>query len=230
MVAPEKKSPWIKVAVAILGLALIGAGIWFVTHMEKGKADKPKAPKIALIAPPPPPPPPPPKEEKKPEPPREAKEMKMEQPTPKADPAPPSQDLKMEGPAGNGSSAFSAGRVTNEDLSKVGKGDGGGGDGVGKPGGGMFDPFNNYANLIKGEMQRMLRKNSSLKSQRYTVEVKVWVSASGSLEKIEIASSTGNEELDEVIRKGISAMPSFTQAPPAGMGQPIRLRIVTQNT
>jgi len=228
MAAAEKKSAWVKVVLAVLIFALIGGGIWFVTSMDKQKAGKPKAPKIALIAAPPPPPPPPPKEEKKPEPPKEAKEMKMEQPTPKAEQAPPSQDLKMEGPAGNGPSAFAAGRVSNEDLSKVGKGDGSLGGAGGKVGG--VDPFNNYANLIKGEMQRMLRKNSALKSQRYTVEIKVWVSPSGSVDKVEITSSTGNEDLDELIRKGIGTMPNFSQAPPASMGQPIHLRIVTQNS
>jgi TonB family protein len=156
----------------------------------------------------------------------------MEQPTPKAEQAPPSQDLKMEGTAGNGPSAFSAGRVTNEDLSKVGKGGGSeGGGGSGDPcKRSGFDPCNNYANLIKGEMQRMLRKNSALKLQQYAVEIKVWVSPSGLIDKVEISSSTGNEELDELIRKGIAAMPNFSQAPPASMGQPIHLRIVTRNT
>jgi protein TonB len=228
MAEAEKKSGWVKVVVALVALVLIGAGTWFVMTMDKSKSSKPKAPKISLIAAPPPPPPPPPKEEKKPEPPKEVKEIKMEQPTPKAEATPPSQDLKMEGAAGNGPSAFAAGRVSNEDISKVGKGDGTGGGKGG--GGGLFDPFNNYANLVKGEMQRLLRKNSALKSQRYTVEVKVWFSHAGAVEKVEISTSTGNDDLDDLIRKGIASMPTFNQAPPQGMAQPIRLRIMNQNS
>jgi hypothetical protein len=148
--------------------------------------------------------------------------MKVDQPVVKQEQAPPSPELKMEGPAGDGPSAFGAGRVTNEDLSKVGKGGGGLG---GK--GGMFNPNANYANLLKGELQRYLSKNNALKRRRYAIDISIWVSPGGGVERFELIGTTGDSELDDAIKKAVKELPSFSQKPPNGMPQPIRLRVIT---
>jgi protein TonB len=202
--------------VALVILALLA---WGIFKLLNNKSDKPpKAPKITLMAPPPPPPPPP-KFEKKPEP-KEQKEVKVEQAKPKEAPPQPSPDLKMDGPAGDGPSAFAAGKITNDDLSKVGTG------GNGNKGG-MFNPFNNYANLLKGDLQRYLKKNNTLRQRRYTVEVHVWVTAGGELKKFEVVGSTGDSNTDDAIQQALSSLTKFDQPPPANMPQPIRLRVVT---
>lgn len=205
--------------IIMLALALLGWGLWTVLS---GKSKQPpKPPKITLVAPAPPPPPPPPKFEKKPDPPKEQKEIKVDQPVPKDAPQ-PSPELKMEGPAGNGPSAFGAGKITSDDVSKVGTG--------GRVGGeknGMFNPFNNYANLLKGELQRYLSKNNALRRRHYTVEVRAWVAGGGELERFELIGGTGDSDTDEAIRHAMSSLSGFSQAPPASMPQPIRLRIVT---
>lgn len=201
-------------------LALIG---WGLTALLGGKSKlSPKPPKITLMTPAaPPPPPPPPKEEKKPDPPKELKEVKVEQPKPKEAPPQPTPELKMDGPAGDGPSAFAAGKITSDDLSKIGTGSGSGG------GGGMFNPFNNYANLLKGEVQRYLGKNKALRRRHYTVEVHVWVNGGGELKRFELIGSTGDGDTDEAIRQSMASLSGFSQKMPANMPQPIRLRIVT---
>jgi len=203
--------------VVLVGAALLGAGVWFLMSGKSQQA--PKAPKITLLTPPPPPPPPP-KFEKKPDPPKEQKEIKVEQPQPKQAPPQPSPDLKMEGPAGDGPSAFGAGKITNDDLSKIGTG------GTGEKGG-LFSPFNNYANLLKGDLQRYLRKNNTLRQRHYTVEVRVWVGGGGELKKFELIGSTGDSNTDDAIQQALSSLSGFDQPPPANMPQPIRLKIVT---
>jgi len=102
----------IGLVVALLCLAL-GWSVYSAFAGKSSAARKP--PKISLIpTAPPPPPPPPPKEEKRPEPPKQ-QEIKTSAPPEQKPVAPtPTQDLKMEGAAGDGPSAFSAGRVTNE--------------------------------------------------------------------------------------------------------------------
>jgi protein TonB len=138
----------------------------------------------------------------------------------------------MEGPAGDGPSAFSAGKVSNEDMSKIGK-SGPGSNGPGGPGGGigsknsMLNPSANYANMLKGEMQRYLSKNNALKRRRYAIDISVWVSVGGGIDKFELLGSTGDADTDASIQKAITELPGFTQAPPTGMPQPIRLRIIT---
>lgn len=203
--------------VAAIVAALLLAGC------EKSEQKK-KAPKITLLTPaaPPPPPPPPPKYEKKPDPPKEQKEMKVDQQVEKKVEQQAAPELKMDGPAGNGPSAFGAGAITSEDLSKVGSGKAGSAEKTG-----MFNPFNNYATALKGELQRYLGKNNALRRRRYSLDVHVWVDGAGQIKRYELIGSSNDGETDDAIRAAIAALPGFSQAPPASMPQPVRLRIVT---
>jgi outer membrane biosynthesis protein TonB len=232
--APDKKSAATTLLAVLVGLLVLGLIAWGLMSMM-GKSEKPadkKPPKITLVAPPPPPPPPPPKFEKKPDPPKEQKEMKVDQPVVKQEQAPPTPELKMEGPAGDGPSAFGAGKVSNEDMSKIGKsatgpvGTGGPSGAIGSKSS-MLNPLANYANMLKGEMQRYLSKNNALKRRRYAIDISVWVSVGGGMERFELLGTSGDTDTDAAIKKAISELPGFTQAPPAGMPQPIRLRIIT---
>lgn len=209
----ERKS---KLQPLVFGIVCIGMLVLLglVVKSFMGKSDAPKKPpKISLIPTTPPPPPPPPKEEKKPEPPKEQKEVKMEQVEQKI--APPNPELKMEGQAGDGPSAFSAGKVTSEDLSKVGGG-----------GGGLVNPFNTYAMSIKSELQRQLAKRSELKRRQYRIEVNLWVTDSGRVKNYELLGTTNDPDTDDAIRSVLASLPSFSEAPPPHMPQPIKLRLV----
>ena len=222
-----------RLQIALIVVATLVAMVlatYFVMGLGKKETAK-KAPRITLLTPPapPPPPPPPPKFEKKPDPPKEQKAMKVEQPLPKPDATPPAPELKMDGPVGNGPSAFAAGKITSDDLSKIG---------AGKPGGsvaaaaaadktGMFNPYTNYLNVAKGELQRYLNKNAGLRRQRYVVELHLWVSAAGAVSRFEMVGSSGDRDIDEVITQAMAAAPGFTQTLPANMPQPIRLRLST---
>lgn len=203
------------VTVILVVFALLGWGLYSLLDGKPGK--KPKAPKISLIPSAPPPPPPPPKIEKKPpEPPKDQKEIKVDQPVQKAEAPVPSPELKMDGPAGDGPSNFAAGTITSEDLSKVGTGKGA-----------LLNPFNTYAGLLKGDLQRYLRQNKTLRLRQYRIEVRVWVGNDGSLKRSELIGGTGDDGTDESIREALKTAPIFSEAPPANMPQPIRLRIVT---
>jgi outer membrane biosynthesis protein TonB len=208
---------------ALLVLALMGYGVY---KLVTGKtATTHKAPKISLIPTTPPPPPPPPQKPPKPEPPKEQKEVKVDQlaPPKEAVPAPPSQELKMDGPAGDGPSAFSSGKITSENLSNLGTG------GPGTPAAvkGLFDPVKNYATLSKGEMKRHLLRNKDLRQRRYRVEMHLWVGRDGKVTRYELIGSTGDTEIDEVIRQTLAGFTGFTQAPPEGVPPPLRLLIDT---
>jgi protein TonB len=220
-------------------IVLVMLGLLLYSLVSGKSKPKKAAPKISLIPMKPPPPPPPPKEEKKPEPPKEQKEVKeMPAPPKDASPAPPSQELKMDGPAGDGPSAFAAGKVTNEDISKVGKGSG---PAVTAPAAvtappapalpatGLFSPFGGYANMLKSEVQRLLQRSKELRNQSYRIEVQIWVAKDGSLQRHELVGSTGDADLDNLISQTLLATKAFSQPPPERMPQPIRLRINTGN-
>ncbi|MDY7574729.1 hypothetical protein [Actimicrobium sp. CCI2.3] len=211
----------------VVALGGLGYAVYKMSTAKSGP--KSKAPKITLLLPaqPPPPPPPPPKFEKKPEPPKEQKEIKMNQPVEKKSEPQQSPELKMDGPAGDGPSAFASGTITSEDLSKVGTGKTAVAEKTG-----MFNPFNNYGSLLKGELQRYLgkslAKNDTLRRRQFAFEVHVWVDASGALKRYELVTGSKEADADEVVRSALLAMPNFSQAPPAGMPQPIRLRVTTR--
>lgn len=217
----EKKSGGKKLAMMVTVVLVIFALLgWGLKSLLSGKSgQKPKAPKISLVAPPPPPPPPPPKFEKKPpEPPKDQKEIKIDQPQAKVEPVAADPQLKMEGAAGDGPGMFAKGTVSSEDLSKLG-------NGTGKAG--LFNPFSNYANLLKGEVQRYLSKNNLLRKRQYRTEVRVWINPDGSVKRSELVGDTGDVETDEELRKALATLPGFLDLPPANMPQPIRLRLVS---
>jgi protein TonB len=214
-----RRNTALMVMVVIAILALVGFALKSMLGGHGTAAKKP--PKISLLPTTPPPPPPPPKEEKKPEPPKEQKEVKMDQAEKKNEP-PADPALKMEGAAGDGPSAFAAGKVTSEDLSRIGAG----GSGVAANVGGLVNPFNNYAAAIKAELQRYLGRRSELKRRQYRIEVRVWVGDDGRMKNFELLGTTNDGDTDEAIRNVLAALPAFSDPPPAKMPQPIRLRIV----
>jgi protein TonB len=209
-------------AIVAATLAAMLLAAYFVMGMGKKHTAR-SAPKITLLTPPapPPPPPPPPKFEKKPDPPKE--QIKVEQPVPKQDSPPPSPELKMDGPAGNGPSAFAAGKITSEDLSHVG---------AGKPGGegGKRDNWQetNYENLAKGEISRYLRNATRNRRQgnlRYTADFLIWASPSGAIQRFKLLKSTRDSDTDALISEVMAGLASLSAGPPPSMEQPIKLRV-----
>jgi periplasmic protein TonB len=227
-----------RVRYTVLGLlvALLVCALSYLIYsrLSVKSAKPPKAPRISLIPSTPPPPPPPPKEEKKPEPPKEQKEVKVD-PTPQvkdAPQAPPSPELKMEGPAGDGPSAFTAGKVTREEvvppaaksapapappLPPV----------LPKAASGLFNPLTNYANGLKGEVQRFLARNKELRQRAYKVELHLWVDGDGQLTRHELIGSSGDDSTDDMIRQAMVGMGRISMIPPQQMPQPIRLSLAT---
>jgi protein TonB len=212
----KKGKPYLAIVICVIALALIAWGLHALMGTKSNT--KQKQPKISLMAPPPPPPPPPPKFEKKIEPPKDVKEVKIEQPTPKAEPPAPSPELKMDGPAGDGPSNFASGNITSEDLSKIGQD-------KGVLGGNLN--FNNYSILLKSELQRYLNKNNSLRHRVYKVEVRVWLASDGAVKKSELVTGTGDDDTDNEIKQALVKVPTFPEPPPANMPQPIHIRIIS---
>ena len=214
----KKKLPprrWPKILVAIvLGLSLIGLIGWGIKSLMGGKSDKPrKAPVVTLLPDKPPPPPPPPKEEKKPEPKEDKQDVKIEQPKEAPQPA-QNEPLKMEGAAGDGESAFGAGTVGREYT----------GGTVGATG--MQQGL--YAGRLQRHLQDQLSRNRKLKESDYRVSLRVWLRRDGSVEKAELAQSTGNEALDELLKDTLLQVTAMREAPPENMQQPIRIRITAR--
>ncbi len=209
----------IGVAILLL-LAMIGGAVVYFMGL-KGTGGPKKPPKISLIpTAPPPPPPPPPREEKRPEPPREQKEVRMEQVEQKNETV-PDQSLKMEGAAGEGPSVFGGGKVSNEDMSRIGApGAAAGGPASGGSNRMQFAMFTNSAQqLLHDEIKKRLADKT--RGRDFRASYKIWLDPDGSIKRFEL-TPTGNSDVDEDLRAALAEVRSLRLAPPADMPQPLR--------
>lgn len=209
---------------AVLLLCLLGVGWFIYSQMGQGSSGpKRQTVKIAVL-PDTPPPPPPPKEEKKPEPkPEENKPQPQEQPKPVEAPPEP-QQLKMEGAAGDGPSAFSSGNVSSDYK----------GGAIGTGGGGtLADRMSamNYGNTARRELNAFLNREDGLRrAGDYRLPIALWVRADGSIERFELQRSSGNEDVDKLLRDTLARFQGFRVAPPSNMAWPMRLQLTNRLT
>jgi protein TonB len=171
---------------------------------------KPVVQQVRLIRPPPPPPevePPPP----------EVEQVDVPEPeTPDDAPAdlPPASELlglDAEGVAG----ADGFGLVGNK----------GGRDLLASGSGGRFAW---YSGVLKEDLLAFLSDYKELRARRYDVQLKLWLADDGSVNRVDLQTSTGDEELDRELRMRLASLDRVTEAPPDDLPQPIRLRIVSR--
>lgn len=212
---PSPLQVWIKRIVLILiGVSVLAAIGYGISKLMSGGAPQKKQITTIKLLPdtPPPPPPPPPKEPPKEQP----KEAPKEAPKEVQKPAetPPAETIKMEGAAGDGTSPFAAGQVTNDYA--------GGDVKIGSDGGAKF---NWYAGLVKSQIENALEKDKNITQGQYKLVVSVWLKPNGDIEKLDVVQSDAKSETEQAIKEALRNMPAMREAPPEGMPQPIKLRI-----
>jgi protein TonB len=197
-------------AVALL-MGLPGCG--------KEPTKKKEAPTVKLLPATPPPPPPKP-EEKKPEPEKQAEKPQQQPNQPKTEAPPQPQALKTDEAPGEGAgSGMQSGAVTtNYDGQKLG--DGGGGE----PAPNRL-AMTSYANAATRAINDFLQKDKELKRRDYKLQVKVWLTPEGHMQRVEMVGSTGDEAADEAIKTALSRFPGVSTPVPDKMPQPMRLQL-----
>lgn len=195
-------------------LAIVGVGvILFVRHFlgQEPPAAKKVVQEIRVIRPPPPPPetpppPPPPPEEK----------VDVNEPEPEPDPVPsneppPSEQLGLDAEGSGAGDGFGlAARKGGRDLLASGG-----------------SAYSWYAGLLKSEIQGRLQDEKKVRSGKYSIQVRVWVRADGTIERVSFTQSSGDSARDKAIEQAIAGS-RISQAPPADMPQPISLRIASR--
>lgn len=218
MAAKKHWRVYVPTALGILvGLLLTGYVVKVILGFIDQKPTKPekKIQPITLLKPPPPPPPPP-KVEKPPEP--EIKE-KIEEPEPQNEPEPEQQDeapprdlgLDAEGAAGSDGFGLAARK-----------------GGTGLFGGGSGNPYAWYGGLIKNGIVSALNEHDQLRRKAYTAVVKVWLKSDGSVDRVELAKGSNDDEIDSIINRALSRFRGVGEAPPPGMAQPVKLKITSR--
>lgn len=221
----EKKFAWLRRLPVLLGVGsvlLIVVGIIVLKDLfPKPPHAKKVAQQITMIQPPPPPPPPP--EVKPPEP--EVKEEKIEEPEPEPEPEPtpeesnepPAEELGLDADGAAGADGFGlAARKGGRSI--LG---GGGGNAIIWYGG-------QIKRLLEDDLQTTLVDTPAMKAS-YSVVVSVWIGADGGITRSELASGSGQSEVDQAIRVALPKLQaSLGKAPPESMPQPIKIRLTSR--
>ena len=217
-ITPRQRLQRAAIVLAVAGLvALLAIGI----HSLLGAPDAPRR-QVARIAilPDTPPPPPPPREEKKPEPPKdEPKQPMREEPVKQDVPKPADAPIKMEGPAGDGPSAFTSGSVKNDYN--------GGAPVVGGTGGGTPDRAQErlYASSVRQLLHDEIERHLPPDSGEIVASCSVWIDPDGSIRRFELVP-TGDAVRDNALRSAFDQTSRELHLPGhAGLPQPLRFRL-----
>lgn len=218
------------IAIAVIAL-LVGAALWIKSMTGGPSAAKRQTAKISIL-PDTPPPPPPPKEEKKPEPPKvDPKQVVREEQLKPDAPKPANEPIKMDGPAGDGPSAFAAGTVNNEykgGAPMVGASGGAGGAGVtGVAGGNVADRAQErfYANSVRQLLHAEIEKNLRSDAGELSATFSVWIEPDGSIRRFELVP-TGDAARDTDLRSAFDQTSRRLRLPShSGLPQPMRFKL-----
>ena len=222
----NKKFVWLRRTPVLLGLGfavLIILGVYFLKDkFHKPPQTKKVVQQITMLQPPPPPPPPP--EVKPPEP--EVKEEKIDEPIPDKEPEPapeesnepPAAELGLDADGSAGSDAFGL-AAHKGGRSMLG----------GSPGSAIIWYGGQIQRQLEDSLQTLLADTVAMKSG-YSVNIDVWVDADGRITRCELASGSGKEDVDQVIRTALPKIrASIGKTLPENMPQPVRIRMTTRN-
>jgi len=178
---------------------------------------------VKLLPDTPPPPPPPPKPEDRPPPKPEDKPQPQDAPKPVDAPTP--QALKIdEAPGAGPGGGLTSGAVTQDYTDqKIGQGTTIGGTSIDTTTNRLA--ANSYANAITRALNEYLARDRDVKRLDYKVQVEIWLSPSGALQRAELLGSTGDAQTDEALRSALARYPGTGTPLPAKMPQPVRLQV-----
>ncbi len=212
-----------------IAVLIIGTITYFVVFAETTpsslKSKEAQVVEIFIPPPlPPPPPPPPPPPENIPPPPQE--EQMVEQEPVAADEPPPEQPSAPEEPSADIGTGLTGGDGNGFGLSSGGRNGNSRGGNIG--GGRNASKYGWYASKVQNSISSALRTNTDTRSEDFTIGVKIWVDHLGRVNRAQLTSSTGEPDLDRIIRNQILTGLELPDPPPADMPMPINLRIRAQ--
>ncbi|HXH46579.1 MAG TPA: TonB C-terminal domain-containing protein [Bradyrhizobium sp.] len=206
-------------------LLLGGGGYYLLGHDDMPPPRQVRELTVVNLVPPPPPPPPPPQppEQKMIEQPKMA-EQKFEEDKPLEKPQDePAKDAKNEEPPGPLS--LDAKATGPGDLFNLGGKPGGSPYGGGGGGGSRWGW---YGSIVQAQIEAALRANSRTRNAAIQVQVSVWADGTGRISRVTISPSTGDAELDAIIRNDVLGSLTLREPPPKDMPMPIVARITAR--
>ena len=197
----------------VAGLLMIVGFVWFVHTMMGAKSKKPdrQVQIVQVIRPPllPPdqPPPPPPEKTDQPLPKDEP------EPAPDSTPAPADQPLGIDAQGSAGGDAFGlAARRGGSDL----------------VGGTGSAPFAWYTSRITDAIRERLASVPCARSAKGSLSIHLLMDVDGRFKQVQLATTTGNAQVDQCIDNALVSMPRMSDPLPPGMPEQVNIKIVSR--
>lgn len=218
------RRPFVRYGAALVVIAVVLGGSFylFVGHDDQPAPRQVRELTVVNIVPPPPPPPPPPQklpEQKMIDQPKMAEpEIKEDKPIekPKDEPAKDAKNDEPPGPLSLDAKATGPGDLFNLGSKPGGNPYGGGGGG---------SRWGWYASIVQSQIETALRANDKTRNAVMQIEVRLWADGSGHVSRVQLASSTGDPQLDAAIRTDVLGHLVLKQPPPKDMPMPIVARL-----
>lgn len=224
----KERAPHLRYGAMLAATAIVlgGAVYLLVGHDDMPPPRQVRELTIVNIVPPPPPPPPPPQkmlEQKMIEQPKMAEqEFREDKPLekPKDEPVKDAKNDEPPGPLSLDAKAVGPGDLFNLGGKPGGNPYGGGGGGGSRWGW--------YASIVQSQIESALRANSRTRKAVMQVQIRLWADGSGRVNRVQLASSTGDAELDAIIRNEVLGSLMLREPPPRDMPMPMVTRVTAR--
>ncbi len=104
----------------------------------------------------------------------------------------------------------------------------------GKPGGNPYggggggSRWGWYASIVQSQIESALRANSRTRKAIMQVQIRLWADGSGRVNRVQLVSSTGDAELDAIIRNDVLGSLMLREPPPKDMPMPMVTRVTAR--
>ena len=214
MADPRKERRLVRlIGGGLVAFVLIVGFVSFVHTMMASKGKKPprQVQVVQIIRPPPPPeqPPPPPPE-------------KTAEPLPKDEPEPP-PDQAQQAPADQPLGLDAEGSAGGDAFGLAARR--GGSDLVGGTG---SAPFAWYTSRLTDAIRERLASVECARSAKGSLTFHLLLEASGKIRQVQLATTTGNQKVDECIDAALTSMPPMRDPLPPGMPEQVNVKVVSR--
>jgi periplasmic protein TonB len=95
-------------------------------------------------------------------------------------------------------------------------------------GGGGGSRWGWYASIVTGQLEAALRENPRTRNSVMQIQVSIWADSSGRINRVQLGSSTGDAELDGIIRNQVLGSVVLREPPPKDMPMPVVTRVTAR--
>jgi hypothetical protein len=88
--------------------------------------------------------------------------------------------------------------------------------------------FDWYKQAVGSELAGRLSDHQDIRRKRYSIALRLWLTPDGRIERFHLDGTTGDEELDRRLTAALGTLERLSEAPPGGLPQPVRLKIVSR--